>query len=159
TGRIPVRVYLDLDPAFNQLWHAAQGIDMRFAAHTHFVTIGQAIGLPGCVVPTCGLSWIPTPQPVVLPYWPVAGRIIHDGLTTVGNWRAYGSVEHDGVFYGQKAHALRPFIALPNRTRERFMLALAIHPDEKKDLAALAGNGWHLLDPVPLTHTPASYQH
>jgi hypothetical protein len=159
TGRIPVRVYLDLDPAFNQLWHAAQGIDMRFAAHTHFVTIGQAIGQPGCVVPTCGLSWIPTPQPVVLPYWPVAGRIVHDGLTTVGNWRAYGSVEYDGVFYGQKAHALRPFIALPNRTREKFMLALAIHPDEKKDLAALAGNGWHLLDPGPLTHTPASYQH
>src|SRR5688572_23149080 len=31
------RVYLDLDPAFVQLWHA-QGIDMRFDAHTHFVT-------------------------------------------------------------------------------------------------------------------------
>src|SRR5262245_34815553 len=27
---IPVRVYLDLDPAFNQLWHAADGLDVGF---------------------------------------------------------------------------------------------------------------------------------
>src|SRR5438105_3822356 len=32
---IPVRIYLDLDPGFNQLWHS-QGIDMRLAGHTHF---------------------------------------------------------------------------------------------------------------------------
>src|SRR3712207_6212967 len=43
----PVRVWLDLDPAFNQLWHAVEGIDMRFAGHTDFVTVGQAIGRPG----------------------------------------------------------------------------------------------------------------
>src|SRR5262249_11774784 len=30
-GHIPTRAYLDLDPGFVQLWHAAQGIDMRFA--------------------------------------------------------------------------------------------------------------------------------
>ena len=46
SAAIPVRVYLDLDPAFNQLWHD-QGIDMRFDGHTHFVTVGQAIGTPG----------------------------------------------------------------------------------------------------------------
>ena len=57
--RVPVRAYLDLDPAFNQLWQA-QGIDMRFDGHTHFVTVGQAIGTPACPVPTCGLDWIPT---------------------------------------------------------------------------------------------------
>src|SRR5438046_2996481 len=51
TARVPLRVYLDLDPAFNQLWYAAQQIDMRFDGHSHFVTIGQAIGRPGCCVP------------------------------------------------------------------------------------------------------------
>jgi len=30
--RIPVRLYLDLDPAFTQLWHFAQGIDLRLVA-------------------------------------------------------------------------------------------------------------------------------
>ena len=49
---IPVRAYLDLDPAFIQMWHAVQGIDMRLAAHTHFVTVGQSIGRPTCAVPT-----------------------------------------------------------------------------------------------------------
>src|SRR5262245_33563178 len=52
-ARISVRVYLDLDPAFIQVWHE-QGLDMRFAAHTHFVTIGLAIGRPECSVPTGG---------------------------------------------------------------------------------------------------------
>src|SRR3712207_1457565 len=155
TGPVPVRVYLDLDPAFTQLWHAAQGIDMRFAGHTHFVTIGQAIGQPDCPVPACGLPWIRTLQPVVLAYWPVAGRISSDALTTVANWRGYGSIEYEGIFYGQKAHALRQFISLPTLAEEQFMLALAIHPEERKDLAALARNGWRLLDPMEVAHSPA----
>jgi hypothetical protein len=158
TERIPVRAYLDLDPAFVQLWHT-QGIDMRFAGHTHFVTVGQAIGTPGCSVPTCGLPWIPTAQPVVLQEWPMAGAPPRwDGLTTVANWRGYGSIEHHGVFYGQKAHSLRPLITLPTRTRERFMPALAIHPDEHKDIALMKQNRWNLLDPAQLTGTPMKYR-
>jgi hypothetical protein len=157
-GRIPVRVYLDLDPAFNQLWQAAQGIDRHFANHSHFVTIGQAIGQPVCDVPTCGLPWIRTFQPVVLAYWPVAQHLVYDALTTVGNWRAYGSIEYEGVFYGQKAHSLRPLITLPTLTQERFLMAMAIHPDERKDLTALASHGWELVDPARVCHTPASYQ-
>ncbi|MBA2446644.1 MAG: hypothetical protein H0V51_01320, partial [Chloroflexi bacterium] len=153
-----LRIYLDLDPAFNQLWHATEGIDMRFAGHTHFVTVGQAIGTPECAVPTCGLDWIATPQPIVLDSWPVAERITYDALTTVGNWRGYGSIEHDGVFYGQKAHSLRHFITLPRLTDETFTLALAIHPDETHDLESLASNGWHLLDPTCVASTPADYR-
>ena len=156
-GRVPVRVYLDLDPAFVQLWHAAEGIDMRFAGHTHFVTVGQAIGRPGCDVPTCGREWIPTLPPVVLDHWPAADRVTHDGLTTVANWRGYGSVEYRGVFHGQKAHSFREVIDLPTRTRERFLPALAIHPGEARDLAALAANGWRLLDPAVVAGTPDEY--
>jgi len=158
TGAVPLRVYLDLDPAFNQFWHATQGIDRRFAGHTHFVTIGQAVGTPGCPVPACGLDWIPTLQPVVLEHWPSAGAVVHDALTTVGNWRGYGSVEHDGIFYGQKAHSLRRFLTLPARTAEEFLLALAIHPDERRDLAALAENGWRLIAPAEVAGTPAAYR-
>jgi hypothetical protein len=158
TAPVPLRVYLDLDPAFNQLWHATQGIDMRFAGHTHFVTVGLGVGEADCVVPTCGLPWLTTPQPVVLEHWPRADEITCDALTTVGNWRAYGSVEYRGVFYGQKAHALRPLITLPTRTDEKFVLALAIHPGEEKDLAALASNGWQLVDPRQVADTPDRYR-
>jgi hypothetical protein len=158
TERIPLRVYLDLDPAFTQLWHATQGVDMRFAGHNRFVTVGQSIGQPGCDVPTCGLAWIPTPQPVVLERWPLAGRITYDALTTVANWRGYGSIEHEGVLYGQKVHSLRKFFSLPTLTEETFAPALSIHPEESKDLAALRDNGWHLIDPARVASTPYSYR-
>jgi len=101
---------------------------------------------------------ITTPQPIVLAHWPVAGPVTRNALTTIANWRGYGSVEHDGVFYGQKAHSLRPLIDLPTRTPERFELALAIHPDETNDLAALAANKWNLLDPATVAGTPEHYR-
>jgi hypothetical protein len=155
-SEVPVRAYVDLDPAFNQLWHAT-GIDMRFDAHTHFVTVGQAIGTPDCPVPTGDRSWIPTVPPVVLAHWPEATRTAYDAFTTIGNWRGYGSIEYGGVHYGQKAHSLREFMDLPTRTSASFLLALAIHRDETKDIAALAENGWDLVDPARVAGTPASY--
>jgi hypothetical protein len=155
---IPVRLYLDLDPGFTQLWAAQEGIDMRLSGHTHFATVGQAIGTDGCAVPTCGLHWITTPPPVVLNHWPTADDFALDAFTTVGNWRAYGSIKHNGVHYGQKAHSLRRFMDLATRTDERFVLALAIHEEEHKDLEALARNGWSLLDPAQVAPTPAAYQ-
>jgi hypothetical protein len=158
TAKIPARLYLDLDPAFTQLWHAVDGIDMRFSGHTHFATVGQAIGRNDCVVPTCGLPWIPTPQPIVLKHWPACERITHDALTSVANWRGYGSIEYRGVFYGQKAHSLREFIALPTRTSQQFLLALTIHPDERRDLASLRANRWRLTDPTHVAGTPDDYR-
>src|SRR5262249_19689954 len=47
---------------------------------------------------------------------------------------------------------------LPTRTREKFLLALAIHPGETKDLAALKANGWGLLDPARVADTPDHYR-
>ena len=58
-GAVTVRAYLDLDPAFNQLW-TGKGIDMRFDGHTQFVTVGSAVGFESCPVPTCGRRWSPS---------------------------------------------------------------------------------------------------
>jgi hypothetical protein len=157
TGNIPIRVYLDLDPAFTQLWHVQQ-IDMHFGGSTHFVTVGLAMDDAACGIPDCGLEWITTRQPVVLKHWPEATAITYDSLTTVANWRGYGSIEHDGVFYGQKAHSLRELIRLPALTSETFVLALSIHPDEWKDLAALESNGWQIVNPEYVAATPSQYR-
>jgi hypothetical protein len=154
----PRRVYLDLDPAFIQLWQSVCNIDMHFSSHTHFVTVAQAIGSPQCSVPTCGLEWLTTFQPVVLEQWPVAESIVHNALTTVGNWRGYGSIEHDGRHYGQKAHSLRNFFKLPKLTAEKFVLALGIHPEEKSDVQALRENNWELLDPIDAVGSPGRYR-
>lgn len=152
---IPVRAFLDLDPGFNQVW-AAQGIDFGLDRHTHFVTVGLRLGAAGCPIPTLGRDWIPTLPPVALPRWPVAEGW-GQAWTSVGNWRSYGSPTHDGVRYGQRAHSLRELIELPRRSRACFELALAIHPDERADLAALAENGWGLVDPAAAAGTPAAY--
>jgi hypothetical protein len=130
---------------------------MRFEGHTHFMTVGQAIGAPGCQVPTCDREWLPTVPPVVLSYWPKAKRVTHNALTTVGNWRAYGSIEHGGLHYGQKAHSLRKFMSLPKETEASFLLALSIHPDEDKDIEALAENGWQVVDAATVVATPETY--
>jgi hypothetical protein len=154
---VPVRAFLDLDPGFNQVWHLS-GEDMGFDLHTHFATVGLRVGRDGCAVPTCGRTWIPTLPPVVLEHWPAAGRPNRDApFTSVGHWRSYGSIEHDGVRYGQRAHSLRELIELPTIGEARFRLALGIHPDEKTDLSALRKCGWELVDPVEAAGTPAAY--
>ena len=86
---------------------------------------------PGSTLPSAGRSWMTTPQPVVLADWPVAGPAVREGLTTVGNWRSYGSIEREGVRYGQKAHSYRRFFELPTRLPLPVYAGLAIHPDER----------------------------
>jgi len=158
-NRIPVRAFVDLDPAFTQLWDQAEGLDLGFEHHNRFVTIGLALGSAGCAVPTCGHPWITTPQPIVLEHWPEADTPTLGALTTVGNWRAYGSIDHRGIRYGQKAHSLRPLIDAPRRAGARFALALGIHPDERSDLDALRRHGWELIDPDMAAGTPRRYRH
>ncbi len=58
----------------------------------------------------------------------------------------------------RRSHSLRPLIDLPSRTSGRLALALAIHPDETNDLAALKENGWALLDPTEVAATPDDYR-
>jgi hypothetical protein len=155
---IPRRLYLDLDPGFNQLWHAVEGIDVRFGGHTHFGTVGCLIGSPGCDVPTCGRTWLPTLPPIALSEWPMTAGHASAAWTTVGNWRGYGSIEYRGVRYGQKVHSFRRFVELPGRTRARFQPALSIHPGEVKDLDALRANAWDFVDPAAVASTPESYR-
>jgi hypothetical protein len=156
--RIPIRAFVDLDPAFTQLWHDAEGLDLGLERHNRFVTVGLALGSPDCRVPTCGRDWITTPPPVVLARWRPADLPAGEVLTTVGHWRAYGSIDYGGVHYGQKAHSLRPLIDTPARADARFKLALGIHPDEARDLAALRRNGWELVDPDGAAGTPHRYR-
>jgi hypothetical protein len=155
--RFDVRAYIDLDPAFNQLWHSS-GIDRGFGAHTHHFTVGAAVGRGDCAIPTCGVQWRHVLPPVVLSRWPAVPPAPAGAITTLGNWRSYGSIEAGGVFYGQKAHSLRGLFELPSRSGERFVLALDIHPDETTDLQALDTGGWTLADPRRVAGSPGAYR-
>ncbi|HXS33570.1 MAG TPA: hypothetical protein VN758_07355 [Solirubrobacterales bacterium] len=154
---IPARLFLDLDPGFNQVWQET-GEDMGIDLHTHYATVGAAVGREGCPIPTCGRDWIHTLPPVALEHWPVAEAAPRrDAFTSVGHWRSYGSIEHGGIAYGQRAHSMRELFELPRRSAASFQLALGIHPDERDDLKALRANGWDLLDPLEVAGSPQRY--
>jgi hypothetical protein len=153
----PIRLYLDLDPAFTQLWHA-QGVDMRLDGHTHFATVGLTLEAPGSPIPSTGHQWSVTLPPVVLEGWPVADHVLTNAFTTVANWRSYGTIHHRGVAYGQKAHSWRQFMELPRRTGAPFVPALSIDADEHVDLDALERHGWCYLPAERTVATPADYR-
>lgn len=152
------RVFLDTDPGFPQMWRDL-GLADVFAGHDAHVTIGERIGQPDCEIPTCGLDWITTPQPVVLDAWPCAKAPPSRPFTSIASWRgAYGPVDYAGKRYGLRVHEFRRFARLPELTGRAFELALAIHAAEAPDLALLRDTGWSLVDPADVATTPAGYR-
>jgi hypothetical protein len=157
-GSVPRRVFLDIDPGFGQMWQDL-GLADVFRGYDDYVTIGENIGQADCVVPTCGLEWITTPQPVVLDYWRAQAATSGDRFTSIASWRgAYGPLEYQSKTYGLRVHEFRKFAPLPRLCGRPFQLALDIHPDEVKDLALLAENGWSLVDPEVVAGDPWAYQ-
>ena len=156
-ARARKRVFLDIDPGFGQMWRDLGWHD-PFAGHDLFVTIGEHIGRPGCAIPTCGLRWITTPQPVVLDYWEPRAEE-GEWFSSVASWRgAYAPIEYKGETYGLRVHEFRRYAALPRLSRQPFRLALDIHPSETKDIELLTENGWLLLDPKSAVGGPRKYQ-
>ena len=161
----PRRVFLDIDPGFGQMWREL-GLHDPFRGHDDFVTIGLNVGRDDCDVPTCGLKWVTTPQPVVLEHWPAqpppAGGAAGRPVTSIATWRGdWGPVEYRGRTYGLRVHEFRKFAALPRTVREprpRFELALDIHPNEAADIALLDANGWTRVDPLAVCGDPWAYR-
>jgi hypothetical protein len=153
-----LRVFLDIDPGFGQMWKALDLADV-FAGHHAFATVGLNVGAPECTIPTCGIDWITTPPPIVLDQWPVAPSNPGGPFTSVCAWRGpFGPIEYGGTRYGLRVHELRRLAALPRRSDERFELALEIHPADGRDRELLQRNGWSLADPVAVAGTPERYR-
>jgi hypothetical protein len=152
----PRNVFLDIDPGFGQMWREL-GLHDIFAGHDAFVTVGERIGEPDCLVPTCGIEWITTPHPIVLDEWPPAEG--GGAITSVGSWRGpYDPVEFEGRRFGLRAHELRKLLGLPAMVDAELELALDIDPADSGDLEALRASGWKLADPAIVAADPESYR-
>ncbi len=152
------KAYVDIDPGFTQLWHAA-GIGLGLEQHQVHFTIGENVGSPACDLPTGGIAWIPTRQPVVLDDWPVVPSTQTSRLTTVASWRGtYGPVAHAGRTLGVKAHEFRKYLDLPDRVEQRLELALEIHPGDDVDRRRLLDHGWQLVDPRERAGSPERFR-
>ena len=151
------RVFLDIDPGFGQMWNA---LDLHnvCAGHDAHITIGERIGKADCPIPTCGLDWITTPQPIALSHWPSVDSHSRT-FTRVVSWRgAYGPVEYLGRTYGLRVHEFRKFIDLPKMAGLPFELALDIHQSDHRDLDRLKAAEWSLVDPVTVAGSPERYR-
>jgi len=147
------RVLLDTDPVFTQV--GAQGRGPPFTWYDARFTYGENVHRPGCVMPTAGVAWLPTRQPVVLDLWPVfegppAGR-----FTTVMNWAPIEEDRRVAPEYGQKDRSFEPFTSFPRRSGAP--MEVAVRPP-REVRARLFEGGWLLVDPVEVTLTPEGYQ-
>ena len=155
-SKVRRRLYLDLDPGYTQIWQEQYGVDMNLPGHDVYVTVGLQLGKPACPLPTCGIPWKNTLPPVVLSEWTTAAP---PGVaySTIADWRGFGPVEWDGVWYGQKADEFLRVIDLPRRLSVPLEICLLIGPDEP-DRVTLEAHGWRLVSPRLHVATPDSYR-
>ncbi len=154
----PLRVFVDTDPGFGQMWRAL-GLADVFAGHDRYVTIAENIGLPGCEIPDCGLEWVTTRQPVSRAHWYPNGANGSGSFTTIGAWRGpYDAIEYEGRRYGLRVHEFRRFLDLPGATGAQFELALELDPADERDAEALRTRGWRLVDPRAVAGDPFAYR-
>jgi hypothetical protein len=149
---------IDTDPVFTQL--NMQGNAALLDYYRSFdavATFGRLIGTAGCPLPTHGLRWIPTNQPVALRHWtarpPTSRR-----FTTIGKWEhSHRDVEFAGQRYlSSKGPEWMKLLDLPAMTDWELELPMQSMP------AALAqqfrDHGWHVTDPEQATLSCQDYQ-
>jgi hypothetical protein len=174
---IPKKVFIDSDPMFTQvaLVSGKQDVIERIRAHDFHFTFAENIGQPDCRVPAAGLNWIPTRQPIVLDWWnspltpslsPPRGEGVRrtgegsprDVFTTVMNWVSYKECEFDGEQWGQKDVEFMKFIDLPEKTSQKFEIAMGMGPGMKRPTDLLQQKGWSIVEPDKVLPDPWKYR-
>ena len=150
------RVLVEQDPGFSHLW-AEDDPARLFGNQDFYFTVGGNIGLPNCAIPTLGIEWRHTWNPVVLDWWHPT-RSASGAFSSVGDLWGQGYQIFDGRVYGPKAVELERFLTLPVDTGLEFRLAIA---DPEKDPIAneLKANGWNLDAASVVTSDEFAYRH
>ncbi|GAB4184213.1 MAG: hypothetical protein Fur0032_25100 [Terrimicrobiaceae bacterium] len=152
TAAVRRKLFLDGDPMFTQIGMETDSETAeRIRAHDVHFSFGLNIGKTGCGVPTGGVVWHPTVQPIALEYWE-PGRQVPDGpggdaWTTVMNWSSYKPKEFQGDSYGQKDGEFLNFLDLPRATGSRFVLAMGQGVGKSRPTERLLESGWQIIEP------------
>ncbi|HEV2857210.1 MAG TPA: hypothetical protein VGW80_02270 [Solirubrobacterales bacterium] len=150
------RLFLDIDPGFPQMWQEL-GLHSAFGRHDAYATVGLRVGKEGSAVPTCGIEWINTPQPVVLEQWPATAP--GAAYTSVASWRGpFGPIEFNGERYGLRAHQMRRFAELPRRSGVPMEVALDIEAADSADEELLREGGWGIVSPLQVASSADDYR-
>jgi hypothetical protein len=147
------RVYVECDPVIAELKLATGDEHTRIALANHhaIATYGENFGAPDCGVPLDGRRYGKTRQPVDLELWPMAYDADARYFTTIGNYRQAGNdVEYNGeIYHWSKHHEWEKYLDLPQRTSQRFELAM--FPEDAADRQRLEQYGWRLVPPFRMS--------
>jgi len=157
-GAVGEKIYVDLDPAFTQIWAEIYKSDMNLDLHDTFVSIGRHLGKKDCRSPLAGRNWLPVGVPVVLDYF-TNPNLDQPGdiWTTFTHWYGYPQVEYDGMWYGNKSEEFAKLVDLPRKTEEKLEIATNLHSDDETTAKFLA-SGWRLVDALPLNNPWQRYR-
>jgi hypothetical protein len=139
---------IDTDPVFTQIRLARDADFLEYyKSFSHQATFGRLIGTTDCALPTCGLNWIPTNQPVSLAYWPVTPIAKGSHLSTIGKWEhsADRHLEFAGKSYlSSKRSEYERLLDLPRRAGHTIELGMASMP--RADIERYESHGWRHVD-------------
>ena len=146
---IPKKLYIDTDPMFTQVGLSKADATewQRVHAHDEHFTFAENIAAGDCRIPTVGLEWIPTRQPVVLDWFLPATTPPRDVFTTVMNWTSYKSCEYEGETWGQKDVEFMKFVDLPRCVGQPFEIACGKGPGHQRPTEFLQAHGWTIVEP------------
>jgi hypothetical protein len=161
-----VKAYVDTDPCYSQAKLAAVEAgtadeDVTYSVdlirrHDVFFTLGEHIGAADCLVPTAGLVWRPTRQPIVLENWPRSATPAGASFTTIMSWKIEPKPPViAGRTYGGKDVEFERLLDLPARTPERIEVAIAGNAPRER----LKTAGWNVVDAQEVSRTMAGYRH
>jgi hypothetical protein len=169
--KIPKRVLIDSDPMFTQIQYTSgqkftsgkPGISEMIRAHNYHFSFGENIGQDDCLIPSEGLKWQSTRQPICLNYWSQIQLPEYDkaSFTTLMNWTAGKKLLYNNEEWGQKNVEFFKLIQLPEYLPAlSFSIVLnktggttEVVPKEK-----IERSGWKILDPDSAAGDWISYQ-
>ena len=148
-------LYVESDPGVEQI-----KVDKRVKStaeylgqHCALFTFGENVGTKAFPVPTHGLKWLPTRQPVVTDLWKTNHSPPRVAVfTSVANWSTSGlkDITWRGERYlWSKSREFLRFIAAPKKTGETFELATNIKDTNTR--TRFERNGWRLTSPLQMS--------
>jgi hypothetical protein len=157
--RIPRRIYVESDPFAVQV-RAAEGDQSTretLAEHNVLFSFAENLGADDCLVPTAGVQWQATRQPVVVDLWTDGPPPDEAAYTTIATWHNKGKdFEYQGRrWHWTKDREFKKHLDLPRRTGARFELAIGDDEDARR---LLAKHGWRRTDSFRVSATPQRYR-
>lgn len=147
------KAYLDMDPAFTQLWAETCDVNMNFEGHDVFLTIGMNVNGRSANYPKAGREWIPVRPPVAARSWRERIGVVGPApppeavapWTTVGHWYGYNDLPWNGRTYGGKRHSFLELQELPSKLKRPVAVATDLRPEWGEDTAAFEKYGWQFV--------------